>query len=141
MTPRPTQEQLENAVYFWNADQPHGQLSQWYPKSFKAGDCTYPTAEHYMMCAKARLFGDTDVEKKILHEAEPEKVRDLGRMIAHFNHDVWEKHKFDLVCDGNRAKFSDPELREVLLATEDRLLVEASPVDKIWGKVATMVIE
>ena len=35
---------------------------------------------------------------------------------------------------GNLAKFSqNAELKEFLLNTDNRVLVEASPVDKIWG--------
>ena len=36
--------------------------------------------------------------------------------------------------EGNRAKFSQhPDLQEFLLGTGERVLVEASPVDRIWG--------
>lgn len=31
------------------------------------------------------------------------------------------------------AKFEDPELKKILLATGDRIIVEASPYDCIWG--------
>lgn len=45
-----------------------------------------------------------------------------------------KKKRFDIVVQANFAKFSQhPELKEFLLATKDRILVEASPVDKIWG--------
>ena len=38
------------------------------------------------------------------------------------------------MCEGNRAKFAQhPNLRRFLLDTGNRILVEASPVDKIWG--------
>jgi ribA/ribD-fused uncharacterized protein len=40
----------------------------------------------------------------------------------------------NIVVRGNVAKFSqDERLREYLLGTGDRVLVEASPVDRIWG--------
>lgn len=126
-------EDLVDAVYFWNADQPNGVFSQWYPRKFTANGKEYPTAEHYMMSAKASLFKDHEMEEKIRKELDPEKVRDLGRQIKNFDGQIWNKHKFDLVCDGNRAKFSDPELRTVMLDTGDRYMVEASPVDRIWG--------
>ena len=32
-----------------------------------------------------------------------------------------------------KAKFQRADLRKILLATEDRTLVEASPYDRIWG--------
>jgi ribA/ribD-fused uncharacterized protein len=31
------------------------------------------------------------------------------------------------------SKFSDPDMMQQILATEDRMIVEASPFDKIWG--------
>lgn len=33
-------------------------LSQWWPSPFTVDSLTYPTAEHWMMAGKARLFGD-----------------------------------------------------------------------------------
>lgn len=138
--PRPSYGLLRDAVYFWNADQLHGEFSQWYPRAFTVEHKTYPTAEHYMMCAKARLFGDVEIEEQIRVESSPEKVRDLGRRIQPFDRDIWDQHKFQLVCAGNRAKFSDPGLKEVMLATGDRLMVEASPVDRIWGQLARFKI-
>ena len=40
----------------------------------------------------------------------------------------------DIVVEGNKAKFGqNPELKEYLLSTDDAILVEASPYDKIWG--------
>ena len=35
-------------------------LSQWFPSTFQEDGVRYPTAEHYMMAAKARLFGDAE---------------------------------------------------------------------------------
>lgn len=130
---RPSAGELQDAVYFWNADQPNGIFSQWYPKAFIADGKEYPTAEHYMMSAKASLFKDYEMEEKIRKELDPEKVRDMGRQIKNFDGKIWNKHKFDLVCAGNRAKFRDPELRSVMLATGNKFMVEASPVDRIWG--------
>jgi ribA/ribD-fused uncharacterized protein len=44
------------------------------------------------------------------------------------------KHRFDLVVAGNIAKFSQvPELLTHILETGDAVLVEASPLDRIWG--------
>lgn len=45
--------------------------------------------------------------------------------------------KLQIVVDGNYHKFTASEdagrLREMLLATGERELVEASPMDRIWG--------
>ena len=45
-----------------------------------------------------------------------------------------EKRRYAIICDGNYAKFTqNEELRLFLIGTKDRVLVEASPYDKIWG--------
>jgi ribA/ribD-fused uncharacterized protein len=47
---------------------------------------------------------------------------------------MWDQKKFDIAVQGNYHKFnSNPGLKEFLLNTRDRVLVEASPVDAIWG--------
>jgi predicted NAD-dependent protein-ADP-ribosyltransferase YbiA (DUF1768 family) len=35
-------------------------LSQWWPASFSIDSQIYPTAEHYMMAQKAKLFEDDE---------------------------------------------------------------------------------
>lgn len=46
----------------------------------------------------------------------------------------WAAHRFAAVVDGNRGMFgADPQLGAYLLGTGDAVLVEASPVDAIWG--------
>lgn len=46
----------------------------------------------------------------------------------------WTAARWEIVVRGNEAKFAQhPELRAYLAGTGDRVLVEASPVDRIWG--------
>ncbi len=47
-----------------------------------------------------------------------------------FEEAVWKAHRYSIVLEGTRLKFSqDPELRDILLGTGDALLVEAAPND------------
>jgi len=110
-------------------------LSQWFPAAFEVDGVTYATAEHFMMASKARVFEDTDKLEKILATSSPRKAKSLGRKVANFDAAIWREHSFEIVKQGNLAKFSqNSELQEFLLQeTEDLTLVEASPVDKIWG--------
>jgi ribA/ribD-fused uncharacterized protein len=109
-------------------------LSQWYPSPFVVGEETLPTAEHYMMVAKARLFGDEVAASAMLATVDPAEVKKLGRMVVGFEAGKWEKAGYDIVVAGNLAKFKRHRvLREYLLSTGDKVLVEASPSDKIWG--------
>ena len=109
-------------------------LSQWWVTDFKVGNLTYRSTEHWMMAEKARLFADEATLARILAARSPAEAKKLGREIQGFQPEIWETHKYEIVKTGNWHKFSqNPELRQFLLATNDRVLVEASPVDAIWG--------
>lgn len=111
-----------------------GCLSQWWPAAFTVDGETYASAEHYMMAAKALLFDDTEMAKRIRESPHPKAAKDLGRQIRGFDEQIWTQRRFELVVSGNLAKFSQhPELRDFLVTTGSRVLVEASPVDRIWG--------
>jgi ribA/ribD-fused uncharacterized protein len=61
-------------------------------------------------------------------------VKDLGRQVKGFVEADWDRAKRRIVTEGNLAKFAqNGRLRDFLLSTGDRILVEASPVDQIWG--------
>lgn len=127
-------------VFFWghqpNKDGSIGKscFSQWWESEFTVDGITYKTAEHYMMAEKARLFGDESILQKILDCKSPAAAKKLGRQVKGFQNDVWEKERFEIVKKANYYKFSQKEeLKQFLLQTKNRILVEASPVDKIWG--------
>jgi ribA/ribD-fused uncharacterized protein len=83
---------------------------------------------------KYLLFGDAKVAAQIREAPHPGAAKRLGRQVRGFREQHWAAHRFDVVVTGNMAKFGQhPELREFLLATGDRVLVEASPRDRIWG--------
>lgn len=111
-----------------------GCLSQWWLSKFTHEGKTYDSAEHWMMACKARLFGDAAMEQQILKADSPATAKKLGRRVANFDSAKWDAHKYAFVREGNILKFGqDPRLKGFLLATGDKVLVEASPVDNIWG--------
>ena len=125
---------------FWGHQPPPGGgvgkgcLSQWWPSAFTADGETYATAEHFMMAAKALLFGDAEMADRIRDAPHPGAAKELGRQVRGFDEQRWAERRFDLVVTGNLAKFSQhPELRDFLVGTGGRVLVEASPRDRIWG--------
>ncbi|MBR9859421.1 NADAR family protein [bacterium] len=125
-------------LFFWG-HQEHStpskaSFSQWYPAQFSIDGNTYSTAEQWMMAEKARLFQDQEIYREILQTSNPGKAKDLGRKVKNFDQGVWEANRIQIVIKGNLAKFSqNKELKEFLANTGDRVLVEASPVDYIWG--------
>ncbi len=109
-------------------------LSQWWPSPFTADGVEYRTAEHWMMARKARLFGDAEAERRALDAANPALAKKAGRLVRGFDEAVWERERFGIVVEGSVRKFaSDGELGAYLLGTGERVLVEASPVDRVWG--------
>lgn len=127
-------------IFFWgHTPSPDGNItktcfSQWFNCNFTVDGVEYHTAEQYMMSQKALLFGDTEVNNEIMSAKHPKQFKALGRKIRHFDGNIWNEKKTDIVIRGNYAKFSqNPELKDFLLSTGKRILVEASPYDKIWG--------
>ncbi|QMU75602.1 NADAR family protein [Streptacidiphilus sp. PB12-B1b] len=111
-----------------------GSLSQWWPAPFLVDGVRYATAEHWMMAGKARLFGDEASVPPILGARTPAEAKSLGRLVRGFDDERWRTERFELVVRGNVARFGqDPALREYLLGTRNRVLVEASPRDRVWG--------
>lgn len=53
-------------------------LSQWWPSPFTVDGVEYATAEHWMMAAKARLFGDAEGERRVLAAGTPRRRRRPG---------------------------------------------------------------
>jgi ribA/ribD-fused uncharacterized protein len=111
-----------------------GALSQWWPAPFSVDGVRYATAEHWMMAGKARLFGDEASVPLILDARTPAEAKNLGRLVRGFDEERWQAERFELVVRGSTAKFGqDPALRGYLLGTRGRVLVEASPRDRVWG--------
>lgn len=109
-------------------------LSQWWPAPFTEDGDLFRTAEDYMMAEKARLFGDEEARGRILEASSPAAAKKLGRSVRGFEDSRWKAARFEIVVRGNLLKFGqNPELQEYLLGTGTRILVEASPVDRIWG--------
>lgn len=109
-------------------------FSQWYAAPFLIDRRRYATAEHWMMAEKARLFGDEAALTSVFAKDDPAAAKAAGRDVRDFDEALWRQHRDGIVVRGNRAKFEqNPPLREFLLGTGRQVLVEASPVDAIWG--------
>ncbi|MEU2061378.1 NADAR family protein [Streptomyces sp. NPDC013455] len=127
-------------LHFWgHRPRPDGRigascLSQWWPAPFAVDGVEYATAEHWMMAGKARLFGDAEAERRVLAAAHPAEAKKAGRLVRGFDEGVWERERFRIVVEGSVHKFAaHPDLGSFLLGTGDRVLVEASPLDRVWG--------
>lgn len=117
-------------VYFWG-----GCFSQWAKSNFTDDETKkhFDSCEKYMMYNKAKLF-DKSFCDPILKCNDPKEIKKMGKQIKNFDQVVWDEHKYKIVVRGNYLKFAqDEQLKSVLISAGDRIFVEASPYDKIWG--------
>ena len=128
-------------VFFWHPGdmihEPECCFGQWQYSKFNSaidGIENYTCAEQYMMAEKARLFDDGETKKLIMAEAGPKQMKALGRKVKNFKDAVWLKLRYSVVLNGNYLKFAqNRDMRDILFSTGDKILVEASPLDVIWG--------
>ena len=97
-----------------------------------------------MMYRKAILFNDPENASAILETSIPAEQKALGRAVQGFDEKILNKNRCLIVEEGNYWKFKNGKdegelkgeglsLRDRLLGTGEREIVEASPFDKIWG--------
>ncbi|MDQ2874218.1 MAG: NADAR family protein [Actinomycetota bacterium] len=127
-------------LFFWGHRPPRdggvgaGCLSQWWPALFIVSGVLYPSAEHFMMAGKARLFGDEFLASRIINAPSPGDAKALGRAVDGFSEELWTANRYGIVVEGNMAKFGqNPALLAYLRTTGGRVLVEASSTDRVWG--------
>lgn len=119
----------ERFVFFWD-----GWPSQWHPSPFEIDGEAYSCCEQWMMAEKARVFGDGEALERIMASDSPREQKALGRRVRGFDGGRWNEVCRGIVYRGNLAKFtSSAAFTNVLLNTGERVIVEASPQDAIWG--------
>ncbi len=123
-----------NVLPFWG-----GPFSNWHICQIKAVTIDsqmreFNCVEQFMMVQKALTFDDRLTARMILDEADPAKQKKLGRTVNGFDQTEWMCVCRSHVKPALVAKFTqNEELQRELWDTRGRVLVEASPYDKIWG--------
>jgi len=116
-------------VFFWD-----GSFSNWSYAKFKLLGHSFSNSEQAFMWLKAMCFLDENTASKILLETSPKGVKDLGRQVKGYDDTKWNTLRCEMMYNACLEKFAQNEdLKKELLATSNRILIEASPYDKIWG--------
>lgn len=111
-----------------------GIYSQWLSSKFVVDGYEYNCAEQFMMAEKARLFNDAAALGFILKTNDPSRQKAAGRAVHNFDSTKWNEVCRQVVYRANFAKFAqNRDLMEELLVTGNKVIVEASPTDTIWG--------
>jgi ribA/ribD-fused uncharacterized protein len=117
-------------VFFWGSE-----FSNWHDCKFEYLGNPFSNSEQAFMSRKAAYFEDWEGFEKILkYGHNPSVAKKLGREVKNFNAQEWMEVCFKEMVDVNLAKYSqNPGLKDLLLSTGEKTIVEASPYDKIWG--------
>jgi ribA/ribD-fused uncharacterized protein len=157
------QQSKRKIIAFWRPSDPYAFCGQWFESGFKLDDLIlatlpnqitnlelftekkhvieklsvagyFPTAEKFMMMGKAALFNDDVIFAKMGKIDDPKVHRSLGRLVVNFDNEIWDKFSTDIVSLGNYLKFSqNPDIKKQLKNTKNAIIVEGSPMDRIWG--------
>lgn len=123
------QFKFDKYTFFWS-----GPFSNWTTSPFVLDGQKYSCCEQYYMYKKALAFGDVEVGNAIMLTTNPKEQKALGRKVRGFNVDHWASISRDVMFRANLAKYlQNEDFYKQLMATDGTLIVEASPVDKIWG--------
>jgi ribA/ribD-fused uncharacterized protein len=109
-------------------------FSQWHPSVFVEDGITFVHCEQYMMYKKAMLFNDINIAQKILLEKDPQKCKNLGKLVKPFIQKIWDQNREKIIFNGSILKYTQNEkMLKELIESRDMVLVEASPTDDIYG--------
>jgi len=87
------------------------------------------------MYLKAEYFCDWETAEEIVDLGQiPKTAKDLGRKVKGYDEIEWSKVRENMMYKAISLKFaSSLELQEKLLDTGNKILVEGTPFDPIWG--------
>lgn len=123
--------ETEKFVFFWETADIY---SNWHPSKFEMQGNQFVNSEQAMMYEKAKLMGDLNIMEKVLQTKNPKDIKALGRQVTPWNEDLWQKHRLEIVTKVCLAKFrTNPDMAQKLKNTGGKIIVEASPYDKVWG--------
>jgi len=117
---------------------PYGFLTNFYKKIFYADGIKWKTSEHYYQYKKMKFLQDIGepVTDEMLQSIINAKTAMDSKRLGHIkcnNIDKWDEVKVDAMMDVLRAKFTYERFINLLLATNDAILVESSYYDTFWG--------
>src|SRR5690606_32064817 len=118
-------------IRFYSVGADYGEFSNFAPYPIALAGKRWPTSEHYF---QAQKFVDARLREKIRKANTPMIAARLGRDRSAPLRRDWESVKVQVMTEAVLAKFTQhEELRTLLLATEDALLVEHTDNDSYWG--------
>ncbi len=118
-------------IFFYKVEEKYGCFSNFFPCNMVVGAGWWPTVEHYFQSEK---FAGTPYAETIRQAASPKEAAKLGREHTFPIRPDWELIRDEVMYRGVLSKFQmSPSLRNILLKTGSRLLIEDNQEDEYWG--------
>jgi N-glycosidase YbiA len=120
-------------IYFYSTRDEYGCFSNFSRHGFELDGLWWETSEHYFQAQKF-VTTDRDWFEKIREVKTPKDAAKMGRDRSHLLRSDWEQVKDSIMQQAVLRKFgTHADIREILLATGDELIVENAPGDYYWG--------
>jgi ribA/ribD-fused uncharacterized protein len=121
----------DDTIYFYDKEDPYYEFTNFAPYGFFASNTFWKTSEHYF---QAQKFPKMALYEEVRQALTPTEARKLARTNFRRQRADWDDVRLDVMREALRQKFdSNPPLKQLLLSTGHRLLVEASEEDPFWG--------
>ena len=117
-------------LFFWG-----GVFSNFHPCKIEYAGHIFKSSEQLFMYFKALEFEDTETLDLIIKANTPAEAKKLGRLVKNFNPTKWDEVKEMHMCNALEAKalYCEEFAKALFEIYKSYNLVEASPVDRIWG--------
>ena len=118
-------------IEFYAVNDEYGEFSNFAPYPIVLHGKRWPTSEHYF---QAQKFAGTPHAEEIRRAKKPRIAADMGRDRKRPLRRDWESVKDSVMFYALRAKFTQhDDLRTLLLATGETLLVDHTANDNYWA--------
>ncbi|CAF0791394.1 unnamed protein product [Adineta ricciae] len=119
-------------VHFYGRNKPFSEFSNFHEAPIELDGYTWPTTEHYFQAQK--FVDDQEHYLHVLNLPAPRAAFNYVRTYKSFVRPDWTDVKDEVMLKACMAKFEQhKDLKDLLLSTGDRLLVEHTENDSYWG--------
>ena len=122
------------AIFFNEAEDSNGFLSNAYPTEFELDKVVYTSVEQCLSNQRCLMADDWSKAFRVMESIDAEEQRSIASKVKLRNENVWVGTRQALCMRALHAKFEqNPGLKRDLLRTGDAVLVKYGAEDPVWG--------
>lgn len=122
---------MNEVIKFYSTKGPHGCFSNFSKHAVMFDGKHWATSEH---AYQAQKFEDVEIQEQVRKAKGPWQAASIGRDRSNPMRKNWDHIKSNVMYEVIKAKFTQHEdLKEILLSTQDAILIENAPTDYFWG--------